>query len=173
MRSILKKQKVKSDFTSLIVLGIVFVLAFGIIAVFFSHAFTGILDELINSGEFSDNSIDTMEGVRDQTIPLLDFMVFFLFISAVIGLIIASIYIDIPPAAMVAFIIALIIAVFIAGQFTNLWEEATAVDEVQGTAGQFSKTNLILGNAFPAIIFITGIIIIIIIYGKSRRVAEV
>lgn len=168
---IIRKQLLKSkkgDFSSLIILGIIMVFVIAMVGLIFTDVFGEVLGELKDSGIFSEKSTDIMTNVQTQTPKYFDFFVLFMMITAIIGLIIASIYIDLPPGMMVVFIIAMIIAVVLAGQFANIWGETRDVSEVSDTASNLPFSNLILGQAFPIIILITGAIVIIVLYSKSR-----
>ncbi len=165
MRKIIKNKK--ADFQSLVIaIVVVFGLALG--AIIFSKVFLMVLSELKQQEGFSNNTIQTIEGVENKTIPLLDFFIFFTLIGLMIGLIISAIYINTHPALTVVFIIALIIAVFIAGIFAKVYDEFKSESEISSTASQFNFTNLILGEHFPIIAVVLSIIIIVILYGKSR-----
>ncbi|MBA7490710.1 hypothetical protein ES702_01253 [subsurface metagenome] len=167
----LKKDK-KGDFTSLVIMiAVVFGLALALII--FSKVFLTITGELKDTDEFSTTTIATIETVEDNTIPLLDFFIFFSLVALMIGLIISSIYIDAHPAMTVIFLIALIVAVFITGQLANVYAEVVEDTTIASTASQFTYTNLILGEHFPIIILVLGIIIVIILFGKSSKVGEV
>ena len=166
MKSLLQNRK--GDFQSLII-GIIVVFGLALGAILFSKVFLAVTDELKQQEGFSNTTIQTIEGVENKTIPLLDFLIFFSLVSIIIGLIIASIYIDVHPALTVVFIIGLIISVFLAGIFANVFDDFKSEPEISSTASQFSFTNLILGKQFPIILSVVGIIIIIILYGKSRR----
>lgn len=168
LRKITTLQKDKrGDFTSLIIMiGVVFGLALAIII--FSKVFLLVTSELKDTGHFSDRSIDTIELVEDRTIPLLDFFIFFTLIALMIGLIISSIYIDTHPAFTIIFIIALIVAVFIGGQLANVFDDVTADSTISATADEFVYTNLIFSN-FGLIILVVGIIIVVVLFGKSRN----
>ncbi len=157
----------RGDFQSLLIgIAIVFVLA--IIAVVFSKAFLNVLGELKQQPEFTNNTIETIEIVEDNTINYLDLFIFFTLIAIMIGLIVASIYIDIHPAFVVIFIITLFVAVFFSGIFAKVYEDFTTEDEISSTAQQFKYSNIIFNN-FPIIVAVLSVIVIIVLYGKSRR----
>jgi len=170
LKKIIPKGK-KADFTSLLMmLGILVILAIG--AIIFSQVFLAILGNLKAQDAFSNRTVTTMEIVEDNTIPWLDFLIFFSLVSLMLGLIVSSIFIDVHPAFVIAFIFGLIIAVFIAGQLTNVYSEVTSDSALSETSSQFTYTNLILGEHFPIIILVIGIIIVVVLYGKSGRSAE-
>jgi len=169
MKSILNNKQ--GDFQSIMILiAIIFVIA--IVAIIFSKVFLMITSELKTQPEFSNTTIDTIEVVEDKTIPLLDFLIFFSLIALMVGLIISSIYINVHPAVIMIFIIALVLAIFLGGQIANIYSEITTDAELSATSSQFDFTNAILGQHLPIIIAVIGTIVIIILYGKSRRVGE-
>ncbi len=170
MKSLTKNKR--GDFQSIVVM-IIIIFALAIGSIIFSKVFLDITAELKTRSEFSNNTIDSIEVVEERTIPLLDFLVFFSLVSLMIGLIISSIYVDVHPAIVIVFIVALIVAIFLGGQISNIYSEITSEAQLSATATQFSYTNIVLGSHFPLIILVTGIIIVIILYGKSRRVGEV
>jgi hypothetical protein len=170
MKQMLKNKK--GDLPSLLIVGVVMFFAFSVLAVFFSYTLNSTMDELVNSGEFSQNTIDTMTDVQEKTIPLMDFTMMFFFFSAVIGMIVSAVYVRTSPVMVGVFIILLIISVVIAGQLVNMYDELKQTEEIASTASQFSMTNAILGNAFPALILISGVIVLIVLYSKSRYAGE-
>jgi len=175
MESILKNKTIfkdkKGDFQSIVIL-ITVIFAVAIAAIIFSKVFLMITAELKTQPEFSNTTVDTIELAEEKTIPLLDFFIFFSLIALMIGLIISSIYINVHPAVIIVFVIALVFAIFLGGQIANIYSEITTDSELAATSGQFSFTNAILGQHFPIIIAVVGTIVIIVLYGKSRRVGE-
>lgn len=163
----------KADLPSLLIIGVVIFFGFSIIAVFFAHVFNDAINELKDSGQFSNNTVQIMDKVQTQTIPLLDFMMMFMFFASIIGLIISSVFIRTSPVIMGVFIILLIIVIILAAQFSNIYDDIRQTEEISSTASQFSKTNIILGQYFPLLIFFAGIIVIVILYSKSRYPGEV
>ncbi len=157
----------KGDIQSIIIM-IVVVVMMALIVIIFSKAFLDITGELKSSSQFSNTTIETIEGVEEKTIPLLDFLVFFSLISLIIGLIISSIYIKVHPALTIIFIIGGVVAVFLAGQLANVFAEISADPELASTASQFTLTNIILGQYFPLIILIVVIIVVVILYSKRQ-----
>lgn len=172
MRSLLKRQK-KADLTSLIIGLVVIIAVMAMIAVVMSDSLIEMMDALKDSGEFSNNTISTINTVQTKTIPMFDFLIFFAFFAVAIGLIISSIYLDVHPAITVAFIIGLIIAVLLSAQFVNVYGELSDQEDISSSAAQFTLTNVIMGQYGPIFILVIGVIVIVIIYGKSRRVGEV
>jgi len=159
----------RGDFTSMVIM-IAVVIALAIAVIIFSKVFLMVTGELKTSTtiNFDNTTLAIIEGVETKTIPLLDFFIFFSLVSLMIGLIISSIYIDVHPAVTVIFIVALIIGIFLAGIFSNVFYEISNEPELLSTASQFTMTNIILGKYFPLIILVIGVIVIVILYGKSK-----
>ena len=159
----------RGDFTSMVIM-IAVVIALAIGAIIFSKVFLMVTGELKTSNtiNFDNNTIDIIETVETKTIPLLDFFIFFSLVALMIALIVSSIYIDAHPAITVIFIVAMIVAVFLAGIFSNVFYEISNEPELLSTASQFTMTNIILGKYFPLIILVIGVIVIVILYGKSK-----
>lgn len=165
MKSILRNKK--ADIPSLIISLIVILFAVGIGGMLFSRVFLAVTGEMKVMPEFSNNTKQTLETVEEKTIPFLDYLFFFSFIAITIGLIISSVYIDAHPALTIIFIIALIIAVVLAGIFANAFVEVGEDAEIISTYEQFTLTKTIITN-LPLLIFIVGLIVVIILYGKGR-----
>jgi hypothetical protein len=163
----------KGDLPSLLIVGVVLFFAFSVISIFFSHTLVETIEELKDSDQFSENTEDIMTDVQDKTIPLMDFTMMFFFFSAVIGMIVSAVYVRTSPVMVAVFILLLIITIIIAGQFVNLYDEIKQTPEISSTSSGFTKTNMILGKAFPALILIAGVLVLIVLYSKSRYAGEV
>jgi hypothetical protein len=157
----------KGDVSSLIISLVIIVFVMIVISLFFSQFFLALIGEMKGMPQFPNQSISAMTSVEEKTIPFLDYLIFFSFISIIIGLIISSIFIDVHPAFFVVFIIVLIFAVLLAGIFSNVFNTIGEDTTMSTTYSQFQFTPLIV-NHFPLMVFITGIIVSIILYGKSR-----
>jgi len=165
MKSILKNKK--GDFPSLIIGIVIILFVVGIVGVVFSHVFLSILGTMKNETGFPNSTITTITKVESKTIPFLDYFFFFSFVAIFIGLIISSIYIEVHPALTVVFIILLVIAIVLAGIFANVFVSIGETDELSSTYNQFAMTKAIVNN-LPLIILFTGIVVILVLYGKSR-----
>lgn len=158
----------KGDIISLVIMiTVMFGLAIG--AIIFSKVFLLFTEELQNTDEFTDRGKESIQIVQDNTIPLLDFFIFFTLISLMIGLIISSIFVNTHPALTAIFIIALIIAVFIGGILANVFNDVVDNPLISSTANDFVYTRLIFSN-FGLIILIVGVIVSLILFGKSTQV---
>lgn len=162
----------KAGIQSIIIM-IVILFAIAIAAIIFSKVFLQITGELKEMDEFSNRTIASISVVEAQTIPLLDYFIFFSLIALMIGLIISSIYLNVHPAITIVLIVVLFVAIFVGGLLVNVFSEVTSKSSLTATASEFELTNLVLGKHFPLIILVIGIIMIIILYGKSRMVGEV
>ena len=161
----------RGDFTTIMIL-VALVLGLAIGSIIFYKVFYEITEELQAVEEFSELSNSTITTAQAQAPKLLDFFVFFTLVAFFIGLIISSIYIDVNPAVIIIFIVAMIIAVILAGQMSNVFDEFVSGGELTTdvtVAESFPLTTMVLGKYFPVIILIIGAVVIVILYGKSRR----
>lgn len=157
----------RGDIQSIIIM-ICMIIVFVIIAIIFSKIFIAVLNNLSGSGKFDSDTVEIMDKVESKTIPYLDLFIFIFLVGSILGLIISSIFIDTFPGLTIFFIILLVVAILIAGIFSNVYAEFKAEPTMASTASQFTYTNLIMGSNFPVIILFIGVIVIIILYGKSR-----
>ena len=156
----------KGDISSIIIM-IVVLLALGLGAIIFSYTFKEVTNELKEMPQFSNDTVENIEEVQGKTIPLLDYFIFFTFIALLIGLIISSIYIDTHPALAIIFIIVLVVAIVLAGIFANVYMTVGENSVIASTYSDFRMTTFLMEN-FPLFILITGAIILIVLYGKSK-----
>lgn len=165
MRSLIQNKR--GDINSLIIVLIVVLFVIGIVSIFFSKFYDQLNTEIQASTEFSDNAKAVVDNVNSKTIPFLDYLFLFSFISILIGLIISAIYIDTNPALAVVFIIVTIIAIILAGVFANAFVEIGEDSELSTTYDQFTFTKAII-NHFPLMIFISALIVGIVLYAKPK-----
>jgi len=158
----------RGDFTTIIIM-VVLILGLAIGSIIFYRVFNDISNELKEVPQFSNKTINTIETAQTSAPKLLDFFIFFVLVSFFVGLIIASIYIDVNPAVVIVFIVALVIAVVLAGQVSNVFDAFSTQDELVDSVAEFPMTSMILGSNFPIIILVIGMVVIVILYGKSRR----
>jgi hypothetical protein len=166
MKNILKNKR--GDIPSLIIGLIVIMFAVGIGGILFAKVFLAVTTEFKAQPEFSNATKDNLTYVEEKTIPFLDYLFFFSFISIAIGLIISSIYIDVHPALMIIFVIALIVAVVLSGIFANAFVTIGEEAEILSTYNQFVLTQTIVTH-LPLLVFVVGLIVVIILYGKGRN----
>ena len=161
----------KGDFQSIIIM-IVVISILAIVSVIFAKGFGAAMDEFAAQDQIMSNpqAHEAVNVVQDRTIPLLDFFVFGSFVALILGVIISTIFINTHPAIAMVFVIALAVAVFLAGMFANVYGELSDDAELEDTIEEFKLTNLIMGSQFPIIILVIGIVVIIVFYGKSGKV---
>lgn len=162
----------RGDASSLIIALIVMVFVVGIIALMAGKVIPQLMIFLkTNPTMASDNNtVNTLNLVETKTIPWLDYFFLFVFFGSILGIIISSIYIDTHPVFMIFFVIILVIAIILAGIFANAFITVGESDALSSTYNQFTATKTIFNN-LPLILFIVGIIVMIVLYGKSRNSA--
>lgn len=158
----------RGDISTILIL-IAILLALAVSSIIFVKVFDEVSTKLKAVDGLSNNTINTITVAQTQAPKLLDFFIFFTLIAFFIGLIISSIYIDVNPAVLIVFIIGIVIAIVIAGQVTNIFNLFSTQPELASTMVGFPLTSMILGNNFPIIILVIGVVVVVILYGKSRR----
>jgi len=149
----MKKMNKKGDASSLIISLVVILFVIGIVSLLFSKVFTETSDALQSNPQFSNRTIQNLEMVESKTIPFLDYLFFFSFIAISLGLIISS--------------IVLVVAIILAGLFANIYTDIGENSELSSTYDQFTLTKALM-NHFPLIVFVIGLIVTIILYGKTK-----
>jgi hypothetical protein len=158
----------RGDVTSLIITLLIILFIIGLTSILFSKVFLQALGEFKTQEGLGNNTINTIETVEQKTIPFLDYFFLFSFIAILIGLIISSIYIDTNPAIVIIFVVALIIILVLGGIFANIFTEIGEESEIASTYNEFTYTKMIF-NSLPLLILFTGVVIAVILYGKSKR----
>lgn len=159
----------RGDLTTILIL-IAIMLGLAFASIIFATVFNSLTEEMKDIPGIPNNTISTIQTAQTSAPKLLDFLVFFTFVAFFIGLIISSIYIDVNPAVLIVFIVFLIIAVLLSGQVSNAYNQFVHDDALSVTAEGFPLTNMLIGGKyFPIIILVVGAIVVVILYGKTRR----
>jgi hypothetical protein len=167
MRGLIKNKKgdIPSLIVGLVVLGFVIALIALIAGRFIPELTSAIKDADMIAA--SNNSVAALDKIETNSVPWLDYFFFFTFIATLIGLIISSLFVDTHPAFLIIFVIILIVAIIFGGIFANAYNSIGESTALSATYAEFTKTQLIMNN-LPLILFISGILVIIILYGKSK-----
>ena len=170
LRKISKNKR--GDASSIIIGLVVMVFVIGIIALFAGKIIPMLMSAMKTTSTFaeSNNTVNALTTVETKSIPWLDYFFLFVFFGTILGLIISCIYIDTHPAFMIFFAILLVLAVIFAGIFANAYITIGETDAMSATYNQFTATKAIFNN-LPLILFVVGLIVMIILYGKSRSSA--
>lgn len=166
----LKKINKRGDAVSLIISLVILIFVIAVISLMAGKFIPALTSILKNDSTFANNTntVETLNLIETNAIPWLDYFFIFTFISVTIGLIISSVYIDTHPAIMIIFIIMLVLAIIFAGIFANAYNSIGESDALSSTYNQFTGTKAIFEN-LPLILFVIGLIVIIILYGKYKN----
>lgn len=155
----------KGDLPSVLIIMVLVIVA-GVVFVLLGSVNNSILNDLSNESDITAQAQQTATESANNVIPIADNFIFWFFFAGMLGLIIASIYLDFHPAVIIVFIVVLLIGVWGATQASNIYGELSDDGGVD-TSG-FTLTSAIFGSYMPFIIFGVLIIVGIILYGKSR-----
>ena len=151
-----------------ILFGIVIIIIFAIASIPIAYMTDEVLDELkepTNLGRFNTTT-DKIEQVQGLVTPALDQLVFILLFSIMLGTLFLAMFTDFHPAILAIFIISLILLVIVGGLMGTAYEEVASNDLLTNKSAEFTFTNLVMGDQFPIIILIIGVVGIIIILAK-------
>ena len=162
-----KNKKASAPVFIISVIVILFIV--GICGIIFSKAFLMTLSELKGNPIISANnrSLASISVVQDKTIPLLDYVFFFIFIAFAIGLIISAVFIDMHPVFIAIFFLLLVVGVVLAGIFGYVFIHIAENPVLLSTYEQFTLTHALM-NHIPLILAVLGFTIIIIFFAKPR-----
>lgn len=164
LRPLVRTKKAQSGaFLILIVIAIIAVI--GILMVLFGSLFKDMFVQLGDSGLDAPMSLEIQEEIEGDIIPILDNFAFWSFIALLLGLIFIAVYSDYHPAIMIIGVIMLIVGVYLAGQYANIYDELKNDSDY---GDEFTLSNLAFGRQMPIIIF--GVMVIggVILFGKRR-----
>jgi hypothetical protein len=166
---VLKLKSKKGDASSLIIGLVVVIFIIAIISLMAGKVVPQLMNIMKSEPTIAanNNSVAAMELIETHTIPWLDYFFLFVFFGTVLGLIISSIYIDTHPALMIFFIILLVLAIIFAGIFANVFTQMGESSVLSSTYNQFTITKAVFSH-LPLILFVVGLIVVIILYGKGR-----
>lgn len=155
----------KGSVTDVFIIGAaIFILAITILLG--SYLYNRVATEMlphINSSTAATNAINAMTN----TLPTFDYFFLAVFIGLVLAMIISGFMIETHPVFTFVFFIMMVLATIVAVPISNSYE-AFANDPIfASTAANFAITNLIL-TKLPLITLVIGILMIIVIYGKSQ-----
>lgn len=98
-----------------------------------------------------------------------DNYIFWFFVATFVGLIITALYLEFEPAIMIIIFIFGSIAVLSAWIGTQVYGEFALDADLATTAGEMTKTQLLMSNPyFPVFIFVGLIIMMVVMYSKKR-----
>lgn|SRR3990167_3535493 len=158
----------KGDVTQILFLLIILFIT-AILGILFWGLTDGVLQTQEDIGLFNDTvlaqqSIDKLQETAPRT---TDYMVFFLFLGGIIGLMISAVRTNFSPTIMLLFVMYLIIAIFIASGLVNVYSGFAQSPVLSDSANDLIITNFIFSKYTPLIFAVLGTILMIIMWGKS------
>ena len=105
--------------------------------------------------------------VQTMAVPIMDFYIFFFFLGANVGLIIAAIRVKYSPTIMFLFILLMLIEILVASGFVNIYQGFHDEPSLSPIPQQFTLTNLLFNKYTPLIFTVIGAVVLIFMYSKS------
>jgi hypothetical protein len=158
------KSKKASIFDVFFVGAMLFGLAIVIlVALYFSDAITTAMLPAFNS---SQPAMDAMIAMQ-SALPTLDYFFLAIFIGFILTMIISGFLIDTHPIFTLIYFLMLILAIVVSVPIANAFEAIISDPIFASVASHLTMTAYIMSK-LPLITLILGIIMIIVIYGKSQ-----
>lgn len=158
----------RGDVFQLIFLIIILLIAavVGILFLKLGNEMTNTMEEqgLFDDAPNAQLANDTLQAAAPRT---TDYMIFFLFLGSVIGLLISASRTRFSPTIMFLFITLLIITIFVASGAVNIYSGLASSPELATENAQLTLTGFILSRYTPLIMTVIGGLIMIIMWGKS------
>jgi hypothetical protein len=119
---------------------------------------------MLNDTAVGQTAVDTMQENAPRTI---DYMIFFLFMGSIIGLLISASRTGYTPTVFFLFIILLVITIFVASGLVNVYSGFADSSALVEYSEQLTLTSFIFSKYTPLIMTILGGLIMVIMWGKS------
>lgn len=123
----------------------------------------GIINETASGGVVND-TINDMTYLAEHS----DFLFLIIFAGYLLVLILTSLATEFNPAYFFIFLLLSIIGVVVSVPFSNAYQELAASSAFSSLAGNFTITNMILGN-LPFVIMLISGALLIFTYAKQRN----
>jgi len=162
---IYKNKKASSFLDGLTILG--FLILIGFLGIVIYDVFGDINTDIQNDDSFDNTSKERIDDLYDRFPSWLDGAFAFILVGLWIVTLVFAFLIDSHPVFFIVGIILIIIALMLAGIFTNTYEEWVASEEIAGLELNFPIMNFIMKHLLETILVIVASIIIVL-YGKSR-----
>jgi flagellar basal body-associated protein FliL len=112
---------------------------------------------------------DSTSFMADDLPRYTDNYILWFFVATFVGLILTALYLEFEPAVFIIILIFGAIAVLGAWMGSEINSEFALDENLAGTAGQMSKTQLLMSNPyFPVFVFIGLIVMLVVMYTKKR-----
>ena len=119
---------------------------------------------LVQENTTADNA---RQIIQSTSAPTTDWMIFLIFLGGHLGLIAASVRTKFSSTIMIFFVGLLIIDILIASGLVNIYQGFANSPGVIETSNQLVLTNFIFSKYLPLIILILGVLMSLIMWGKS------
>jgi len=156
----------RGDISQLPVVLIIVIIA--VIVGFLTLTMTSKVNETFISIEPDNSTAEHATQVINSNAPYTtDYMIFFLFLGSNLALIIGAVRTKFSPTVIFFFILLLIITIFVAAGFVNIYQGIADSSGFQETHDKLTLTNFIFSKFLPLIMTVIGILIMIVMWGKS------
>lgn len=158
----------KGDITMLPVVLVILIIAalIGLLTLMMSNSINNFW---VTSGVMQPDTTadDARQIIQSASAPTTDWMIFLLFLGCHLGVIISAISTKFTPTLMFFFILLLFIDILIASGIVNIYQGFANAPVAIDTSNQLALTNIVFSKYLPLIVLVMGILIMLIMWGKS------
>jgi len=149
------------------VIVILFIVA--IVGLLFLHLSTKVAQSYEDMGLLDNTAIGKQANdmILETGPKTTDYMIFMLFIGAIVGLLISASRTSFSPGIFFFFVLLLIITIFVASGMVNIYSGFANSPELIETSSQLKLTNYVFSRYTPLILTAIGGLILLILWGKQ------
>lgn len=113
------------------------------------------------------NATGNLTVSMNRSFAVIDGLTAFLLVGLVVAVVATAVLIRANPVFIVFFLfVGLVLLILISALFSNVYSDLAQDPHLTSYANTYSTTGLIINN-FPVIMLIIGVIVAIVLYGKS------
>lgn len=127
---------------------------------------SGMFDTIVAAGITPDYTNEVGHSLTAQ-FPIMDQGILLVMVFMMLVTLILAWYIPSHPALLIGYIVLVVVLIFMAPIFTNVYSNIVNTDFFQPYANQFPIANTIMSN-LPLIIIAFSAIVAVVSYGKPR-----
>ncbi len=146
-----------------IIFVLIVLVVFGMVVLIGSKIGQEVNDNIQSNSEIDDNTKEQSQRTISNSMGAIDKAFLFLTIFIAIVVLILAALVRVHPIFIPLFFIGWIILIFLAGIFSNIYQETAAQTELVGVANEMLFMTNIL-NTLPMIIGVFGILLMVLMY---------
>lgn len=148
---------------------IAFIFVVAVLALFFFKLSWEVTGAYKDIDGFNDTvyAKDINSRVQNMSPMVHDYLILFLFLGSVIGLMVSAVRTDFSAVVIGLFILLMIITIFISSGLVNIYQGFANAEGLSDISGKMTFTNILFSKYLPLMIMVISAFILMIMYGKT------